>query len=116
MNLPDFAQRCGYWPPGEEVVRARLEALGMLVTCRRCQGSGKYPHNPLDSRCYGCDGRGKKLPPLTARLARVVRERVARGDLAAHLQSEARASREAVPADQVLELLERAGLLPDARH
>jgi len=81
MNLSDFAQRCGYWPEKEEIVRARLMALDLLVTCRRCKGTGLYEHNPLDSRCYGCGGRGKKLPPLTARLAATVRGRIEAGDL-----------------------------------
>jgi hypothetical protein len=80
MNLSDFAMRCG-WPPKEPVVRARLEALDLLVTCRRCKGSGRYEHNPLDARCYGCSGEGRKLPPLTARLAATIRERQERGDL-----------------------------------
>ncbi len=81
MHLSDFAQRCGYWPEKEEVVRARLDALGLLVTCRRCKGTGRYEHNPLDPTCYGCAGRGKKLPPLTARLAATIRGRVEQGDL-----------------------------------
>lgn len=86
MNLPDFAMRCGHWPAKEEVVRARLAALDLLVTCRRCKGTGKYELNPLDTRCYGCGGRGKKLPPLTARLAATVRERIEHGDLHAYFQ------------------------------
>lgn len=81
MNLPDFAARCG-WPSKEPVVRARLEALDLLVRCSRCKGSGRYEHNPIDSRCYGCAGEGKKLPPLTARLAATIRERQDRGELA----------------------------------
>ncbi len=60
MNLPDFAMRCGHWPAKEEVVRARLQALDLLVTCRRCKGTGRYEQNPLDKTCYGCAGRGKK--------------------------------------------------------
>jgi hypothetical protein len=86
LNLSDFAQRCGYWPEKEEIIRARLMALDLLVDCRRCKGSGIYDHNPLDSRCYGCGGRGKKLPPLTARLAATIRERVERGDLKPYLE------------------------------
>lgn len=81
MNLPDFAMRCG-WPAKEPVVRARLEALDLLVVCSRCKGSGQYHRNPIDARCYGCLGEGKKLPPLTARLAATIRERIERGDLA----------------------------------
>jgi len=65
-------------------VRARLEALDLLVTCKRCAGTGRYEQNPLDKTCYGCAGRGKRLPPLTARLAASVRERQDRGDLAPH--------------------------------
>ncbi len=87
MNLPDFAMRCGHWPTKEEVVRARLLALDMLVTCRRCKGTGKYERNPLDDRCYGCSGRGKKLPPLTARLAATVRERVEQGALIPYFEA-----------------------------
>ncbi len=86
MNLSDFAQRCGYWPEKEEIVRARLMALDLLVACRRCKGTGKYDLNPLDQRCYGCGGRGKKLPPLTARLAATIRERVERGDLRPYIE------------------------------
>lgn len=86
MNLSDFAQRCGYWPEKETVVRARLQALDLLVTCRRCKGTGRYEQNPLDQRCYGCEGRGKKLPPLTARLAATIRARVERGDLKPYLE------------------------------
>jgi hypothetical protein len=85
VNLPDFAARCG-WPAKEPVVRARLEALNLLVTCRRCGGTGIYERNPLDKTCYGCAGRKLKLPPLTARLAATVRERQDRGDLAPYYQ------------------------------
>ena len=81
VNLPDFAARCG-WPQKEPVVRARLEALGLLVTCRRCEGTGVYNRNPLDKTCYGCAGRKLKLPPLTARLAADVRKRQEKGGLA----------------------------------
>lgn len=80
MELPDFAARCG-WPPKDEVVRARLAVLGLLVTCRRCQGTGRYERNPLDQTCYGCAGKKQKLPPLTARLAAEVRSRQEAGDL-----------------------------------
>lgn len=80
MNLPDFAARCG-WPAKETVVRARLTALNLLASCSRCKGTGKYERNPLDQRCYGCLGSGKRLPPLTARLAADIRERQERGDL-----------------------------------
>ncbi len=85
MNLDDFAARCG-WPQKEPVVRARLEALGMLVTCSRCRGTGLYERNPLDKTCYGCAGRKLKLPPLTARLAATVRSCQDRGDLADYYQ------------------------------
>lgn len=79
VNLSDFAQRCS-WPPREPVVRARLEVLGLLVTCKRCSGTGRYEMNPLDQTCYGCAGSGKKLPPLTARLAASVRARQDAGE------------------------------------
>jgi len=80
VNLTDFAARCG-WPPKEPVVRARLEALDLLVTCRRCHGTGIFERNPIDKTCYGCAGRKLKLPPLTARLAATVRTRQDRGEL-----------------------------------
>lgn len=83
MKLEDFALRCG-WPAKQSVVGARLGALGLLVTCRRCQGTGRYERNPLDWRCYGCMGSGKKLPPLTARLAADVRRRQDAGELEAY--------------------------------
>jgi hypothetical protein len=86
MQLSDFAQRCGYWPEKEPIVRARLQALGLLVKCSRCGGTGVYPHNPLDPRCYGCGGAGEKLPPLTARLAADVRARVERGELKSYIE------------------------------
>jgi len=80
MQLEDFAARCA-WPPKEAAVRARLQVLGFLVNCKRCSGTGRYEDNPADPRCYGCAGLGKKLPPLTARLAAVVRKRQDAGDL-----------------------------------
>lgn len=83
MNLSDFAARCS-WPAREPIVRARLEALGLLVKCSRCNGTGIYERNPLDNTCYGCAGRKLKLPPLTARLAADVRARQDRGELAEH--------------------------------
>jgi len=86
MNLPDFAMRCGHWPAKEIVVRARLQALDLLATCSRCKGTGRYERNPLDKTCYGCAGSGKKLPPLTARLAATVRSRVENGDLSQYFK------------------------------
>lgn len=83
MQLPDFAARCG-WPAKEGAVRARLAALGLLVTCKRCRGTGRYDHNPLDNLCYGCGGLKQKIPPLTARLAATVRSRQEAGDLDAY--------------------------------
>jgi len=69
-------------------VRARLEALGLLVTCRRCSGTGRYEQNPLDKTCYGCAGSGKRLPPLTARLAASVRARQDAGELSEYYAAE----------------------------
>lgn len=85
MILADFAARCG-WPAKEPLVRARLEALHLLATCSRCKGNGRYENNPLDKTCYGCGGRGKRLPPLTARLAATVRERQDHGGLDEYFQ------------------------------
>lgn len=67
-------------------MRARLEVLDLLAVCRRCRGTGVYERNPLDKTCYGCAGRKKRLPPLTARLAAEVRLRQDRGDLAEYYQ------------------------------
>jgi len=87
MNLSDFAARCG-WPAKEPIIRARLEVLGLLAVCSRCKGTGRYENNPLDKTCYGCAGSGKRLPPLTARLAATVRERQDRGDLRQYLEQQ----------------------------
>jgi len=42
------------------------EAL-TIVTCRRCDGSGRYSWNPRDGdRCYGCGGSGSQAVDLDA--------------------------------------------------
>lgn len=89
MRLEDFAARCG-WPAKEAVVRSRLAVLGMLVTCRRCKGTGRYERNALDPTCYGCAGLKQKLPPLTARLACEVRRRQEAGELDAYYRAQLR--------------------------
>lgn len=86
MTLSDFAMRCGHWPDKEEVVRARLTALDLLVECGRCKGTGRYERNPLDHTCYGCRGLGKRMPPLTARLAATIRSLVEQGALNSYME------------------------------
>ena len=92
----------------KEVFR-RLDALGMLITCRRCQGTGIYERNAFDSRCYGCMGAKKKLPPLTARLAKMVRDKQDLGLLNQYL-SELREKRGAAQARREQE---QAALVPE---
>ncbi len=112
MILSDFTQRCG-WPAKPHVVRARLAALGLLVTCRRCGGTGVFEANPADPMCYGCSGKGKKLPPLTARLAAQIRARQEHGDLDAYFaelrerRGDAGAAPEETPGVLVPDLLEK---------
>lgn len=105
MDIPDFAARCG-WPAKEPIIRARLEVLGLLAVCSRCKGTGRYENNPLDKICYGCSGSGRRLPPLTARLATTVRQRQGRGDLDQYLSEQReRLGASRVEAQKTLDLL-----------
>lgn len=83
MTIADFEALLG-WPA--KTAGGRLGALGLLVTCGRCAGSGRYSYNPMDGdRCFGCAGGGKRLPKLTEKLAAEVRARVDAGELEPYL-------------------------------
>lgn len=63
-------------------LNGRLGALGLLVPCNRCGGSGNYSFCPgHGTTCFGCGGGGKGLPKLTAKLLKIVQEKVAAGAL-----------------------------------
>lgn len=63
----------------------RLAALGYLVTCSRCGGSGRFSHNQIDGdRCYGCNGKGETLPRLTKKIAAEAKARQDAGELDAY--------------------------------
>ena len=63
-------------------LHGRLGALDLLVPCNRCGGSGNYSFCPgHGTTCFGCNGSGKGLPKLTAKLLKVSEEKVAAGAL-----------------------------------
>jgi hypothetical protein len=65
-----------------KAARARLTFLGITETCGRCGGSGRYSYNQMDGdRCYGCNGKGKRVPRFTKKLGARVAELVAGGAL-----------------------------------
>jgi hypothetical protein len=88
MTTDEFAAALG-WNPRN--LGNRFNQLGLLVTCGRCGGSGRYSYNQMDGdRCYGCGGSGKKLPALTAPLLASVQARVAAGELDGYLAEQKR--------------------------
>jgi hypothetical protein len=80
MTKGEFAVALGWI---EKNVGGRLAALGLLVTCGRCLGSGKFSYcQQYGDKCFACMGCGKALPKLTAALVTTVQEKVAAGELA----------------------------------
>jgi hypothetical protein len=64
-------------------LRSRMVALGYVKICSRCCGTGRYSYNQMDGdRCYGCNGRGKSLLPVTRKLAAEMKARQDAGELA----------------------------------
>jgi hypothetical protein len=64
-------------------LRSRMVALGYVKICSRCCGTGRYSYNQMDGdRCYGCNGRGKSLLPVTRKLALEMKARQDAGELA----------------------------------
>ena len=83
MNTTEFAAALSW---NVKSLSGRLNALDLLVTCSRCGGSGRYSYCQMyGDRCFGCNGSGKGLPRLSARLVKVVQEEVAAGGLDAYL-------------------------------
>jgi hypothetical protein len=92
MNRAEFAARLNW---NEKTIGGRLGALGLLVVCSRCGGSGSYSYcQQYGTKCFGCMGSGKGIPKLTAKLATFVAVRVAAGDLEPYL-AKCRATAEA---------------------
>lgn len=83
MNKVEFSKALG-WKLSN--LSGRLNALGMLETCGRCGGSGKYSFNLTDGdKCYGCMGLGRTYPTFTAKLLATVQTKVAAGELESYL-------------------------------
>lgn len=88
MTTAEFAAALG-WDPRN--LGNRFNQLGLLVTCGRCGGCGRYSYNQMTGdRCFGCGGSGKKLPALTAPLLASVQARVAAGELDGYLAEQKR--------------------------
>ncbi len=63
----------------------RLAALGYLVTCSRCGGSGHFSQcQQYGTMCFGCRGKGKTLPRLTKKIAAEAKARQDAGELAGY--------------------------------
>ena len=63
-------------------VVSRMVALGYTAYCSRCGGSGHYSYNQMHgTRCYGCDGRGETVKPLTRQLLDEMVRRQTAGEL-----------------------------------
>lgn len=104
------------WPA--KTIGGRLGALGLLVVCGRCGGSGRHSYNTMDGdRCFGCAGSGKRLPKLTTKLAADVRARVANGDLEPYLtacRAKAEARRQIAPLAAEIDSMWRGAVLGHA--
>lgn len=83
MNKTEFATALSW---DIKNVPGRLNALGLLATCTRCGGSGRYSYcQTHGDTCFGCSGSGKGLPRLTVTLVKTVQAKVAAGELDAYL-------------------------------
>jgi len=79
MNISDAAKKLGC---NDKSATMRLAHLGYTVTCGRCGGSGQYSYNQISgSVCFGCNGTGKKLAPLTDAVVAEALARIASGEL-----------------------------------
>jgi hypothetical protein len=84
MSTKILDQAAALFAVKPENVPACLSALGLTDVCSRCGGSGHYSYNQIDgSRCYGCNGRGKKAAKLTKAVFAAAQEKVAAGELEA---------------------------------
>lgn len=69
-----------------DFILVRLDALGLAATCTRCGGSGHYSYCQMHgTTCFGCNGTGRGMPKLSAKLVTAVREAVAAGKLQPYL-------------------------------
>ena len=79
MNITDAAKMLN---TTTRRAAARLTALGYVVTCSRCGGSGRYSWNQVDGdKCFKCGGAKQVLAPLTAALVNEAVTRIAAGEL-----------------------------------
>jgi len=63
-------------------VNSCLAALGCVRSCPRCWGSGHFSRNSYGSNtCYTCNGRGKVVVKITAKVIADAAKRVAAGEL-----------------------------------
>lgn len=78
-TIADVAKALGC---NAKAATSRLVALGYVQSCGRCGGSGRYSFNPVDGdRCFGCNGSGKSLPRLTAKIVADAKARQDAGEL-----------------------------------
>lgn len=65
---------------------ARLKALGKMLECSRCLGSGRYSFTPMyGDRCFKCAGAGVQFPVFTRKLINEVKTLVEAGALSDYL-------------------------------
>jgi len=85
----------------EKAAVSRMTALGYVSTCGRCGGSGRFSFNTMDGdRCFGCNGKGRKLCAITAAMVAEAKARQEAGELAgyfARVQAIAAAKQEIGP-------------------
>ena len=81
MTTQDLQLALGNCKPRN--VYSRMRALGLLVTCTRCAGSGHHSFNLTHgTMCYGCNGHTVTVPKrITKKLLTVVAAKVAAGGL-----------------------------------
>lgn len=71
----------------------RLRALGKMLECSRCLGSGKYSFTPMyGDRCFKCQGAGVQFPVFTKKLIEEVKTLVADGGLDEYFTQRKRAA------------------------
>lgn len=85
-------------------VLARLDAIGLSVTCSRCGGCGNYSYCQMHgTTCFDCNGTGRGMPKLSAGLVAAAREAVAAGKLQPYLDRVAMRSRARKAVNQAMD-------------